>query len=217
MGEPGTIIILNGTSSAGKSSLARALLPHLPAPAVHQGLDAWLERAPPGFFQMLPADASVEVAGMALVYGPAGIVGVRLGAAGRRFVAGMYQAAATLTAAGVQVVMDDVLFDPEVLRRAVTILARQPPLFVGVRCALAVAEAREWARGDRPVGLARTFAPLVHAHGCYDLEIDSASAAPQAAAAQIAAALAAGHPRTAFATLAARYGADSEGGPPARP
>jgi chloramphenicol 3-O phosphotransferase len=92
-----------------------------------------------------------------------------------------------------------------VLRRAVALLAPYQPLFVGVRCALLVTEEREWARGDRPPGLARTFAPLVHTHGCYDLEIDSAADTPVGCAAQIAAFLAAGHPRTAFATLAARY------------
>ena len=57
MGEQGTIIILNGTSSAGKSSIARALLPHLPIPAIHSGIDHFLERTPPGFITVLPADS----------------------------------------------------------------------------------------------------------------------------------------------------------------
>jgi chloramphenicol 3-O phosphotransferase len=212
MGEPGTIIILNGTSSAGKSSLARALLAHLLAPAVQRGIDYWVARTPWGFLQLLPAEAPVGVVGMALLYGQDSIVGVRLGVEGRRWLAGMYEAAATLAAAGVHVVMDDVLFDAGVLRCAVSILAPQRPLFVGVRCALPVAEAREWARGDRPVGLARTFAPLVHAHGGYDLEIDSAAASPSEGAAQIAAFLASGQPRTAFARLAAHYSIDDPRG-----
>jgi chloramphenicol 3-O phosphotransferase len=205
MAEQGTIIILNGTSSAGKSSMAQALLAHLPPPAVHQGIDFWLQRAPLGFLRALPADSPAAVEGWVLRFGRAGIVGVELGPGGRRWMAGMYRAAASLARTGVHVVMDDVIFDPLVLRSAVTILAPLRPLFVGVRCALPVAEAREWARGDRPFGIARTFAPLVHTHDCYDLEIDSGADTPAACAARIAAFLAADHPRTAFATLAARY------------
>lgn len=205
MAEQGTIIILNGTSSAGKSSMARALLAHLPAPAVHRGIDYWLQQAPLGFLRALPAESPAAGEGWVLRFGRAGIVGVELGPEGRRWMAGMYRAAAGLARAGVHVVMDDVIFDPGVLRSAVTILTPYRPLFVGVRCVLPVAEAREWARGDRPPGLARTFAPLVHTHGCYDLEIDSDAGSPEEWAARIATALAADHPRTAFATLAARY------------
>jgi chloramphenicol 3-O phosphotransferase len=205
MGEQGTIIILNGTSSAGKSSIARALLPHLPIPAIHSGIDHFLERTPPGFITVLPADSPARVPGLAALFGPEGLVGVRIGPMGYRLLAGMYRAAATLAAAGVHIVIDDVIYDPEVLRSAVTILAPYAPLFVGVRCALPVAEARERARGDRAPGGARMFAPLVNTHECYDLEIDSSTATPEESAARIAAFLTAGHPRTAFATLAARY------------
>jgi chloramphenicol 3-O-phosphotransferase len=100
MGEPGTIIILNGTSSAGKSSLARALLPHVPAPAVPWGSDSWVARAPWGFVQLLSADAGGGVTGLGLFCARERIVGVQLGPAGQRWLAGMYQAAATLAAAG---------------------------------------------------------------------------------------------------------------------
>src|SRR5206468_42793 len=133
------------------------------------------------------------------------LVAVRIGPAGHRLLAGMYHAAAALAAAGVQVILDDVIYDPAVLRSAVTILAPHRPLFVGIQCPLAVAIAREQARGDRVPGGARTFAPLVHTHGCYDLEIDSAANTPEACAAQIAAALAGSLPRTAFIRLAAAY------------
>ena len=84
-----------------------------------------------------------------------------------------------------------------------TILAPYRPRLGGVRGALPVAVARERARGER----APTLAPLVPAQGGADLEIDSAAARPAGGAAQIAACLVGGHPRTAVARLAARTGA----------
>lgn len=205
--DQGTIIILNGTSSAGKSSIARALQAHLPAPSIHTGIDHFLERTAPGFIEVLPAGASAEVPGFAAFFSAGELVAVRLGPAGYRLLAGMYHAAAGLALAGVQVILDDVIYDPAVLRSAVSILAPYRPLFVGIQCPVDVAVAREQARGDRALGGARTFAPLVHAHGCYDLEIDSAANTPEACAAQIAAALARSQPRTAFIRMAAEYAA----------
>ena len=58
------------------------------------------------------------------------------------------------------------------------------------------------------MGLARTFAPLVHLHGAYDLDIDWAASSPSEGAAQITGFLAGGQPRLAFARLAARYAAE---------
>ena len=44
--EPGKIIFLNGTSSSGKSSLARELQRRLPEPFLHLQLDAFIEMLP---------------------------------------------------------------------------------------------------------------------------------------------------------------------------
>lgn len=46
-------------------------------------------------------------------------------------------------------------------------------LFVGVRCPLDVVEQRERDRGDRDAGTARYQYERVHAHGLYDVEVDT--------------------------------------------
>jgi chloramphenicol 3-O phosphotransferase len=73
--------------------------------------------------------------------------------------------------------------------------------FVGVRLPLSVLEERERARATSPVGHARSHYQTVHAHGVYDLEIDSSRASPDQCATAIMAYVRA-HPQpTAFEKL----------------
>jgi chloramphenicol 3-O phosphotransferase len=202
--EPGNVVLLNGTSSAGKSSIARALQAIMDVPYLHTGIDHFLERVPPGFVVMSDGVDPAEAAGLLAVIGAGPrLVEVRIGPAGLRLLAGMYAAIAALARAGNHVVVDDVIHDRRVLRAMVTALRDLPVLFVGVRLPLAVAEQRERDRGDRLPGGARTFYDQVRAHGLYDLDLDATTATPEACAAQIKAALEAGHPRTALPCLAA--------------
>ncbi len=48
-----------------------------------------------------------------------------------------------------------------------------PVLWVGVRCAGAVAAGREIARGDRVTGMAASQADVVHQGVVYDLQVDT--------------------------------------------
>jgi chloramphenicol 3-O phosphotransferase len=202
--EPGNVVLINGTSSAGKSSIARALQAMMDPPYLHTGIDHFLERVPPGFIVASDGSGPAQAAGMLVVIGDGPrLVEVRIGPLGLRLLSGMYEAIAALALAGNHVVVDDVIYDRRVLRAMVTALQAVPVLFVGVHLPLAVAEQRELDRGDRLPGGARTFYPHVHAHGLYDLELDSAHATPQECAAQIKAALDQGLPRTALARLAA--------------
>jgi chloramphenicol 3-O phosphotransferase len=206
--EPGNIVFLNGTSSAGKSSIARAVQEVMDVPYLHTGIDHFLERVPPGFIVASDGVNPAEAAGFLAVIGPGPrLTEVRIGPAGRRLLAGMYAAIAALSAAGQHVVVDDVIHDRRVLRTMVAALRDAPVLFVGVQVPLAEAERRELARGDRLPGGAGAFYPHVHAHGVYDLEIDATTATPHDCAARIKTALATGHPRTALRRLAAELGA----------
>jgi chloramphenicol 3-O phosphotransferase len=60
-----------------------------------------------------------------------------------------------------------------------------------------VAEQREKARGDRPIGNARGQYALVHSFRQYDLEVDTSLASPEECA------------QTIMAELRARFGAQS--------
>ena len=75
-----------------------------------------------------------------------------------------------------------------------------PAWLVGIRCPLEVLEERERARRDRTLGQARLQYNLVHAHGVYDVEVDTSSHTPEECAQIILQRLHAGSPR-AFSML----------------
>ncbi len=90
-----------------------------------------------------------------------------------RLVAGMHQAIVALSIAGNNVIADHVLVEPDWLRQCIDLFSPLPAFFVGVRCPLEILEQRERERRNRTWGQARAQYDLVHAHGIYDLEVDT--------------------------------------------
>ena len=197
----GQIIFLNGTSSSGKSTIAKALLDVMDEPYLHTGIDHFLERYPDRMITYSDGVDPAHAEGWLAVFRDDTLIEVRIGPAGYRMIAGMYRAIAALAEAGLNVVVDDVMYDPHVLEEAVATLHEYDVFFVGVRCALDVAERRERERGDRAKGGARAFHYLVHRHAIYDLEIDSAQLSAEECAAHIKRALRARSTPHAFAQL----------------
>lgn len=219
--DPGNIVLLNGTSSAGKTSIARSLQEIMETPYLYTGVDAPVGQLHPKFVEISDGTAPANSDYITLVYqGGANRIGaerdgepvvhgdgilkeVRLGPATIKIKAAQYRAVATLAAAGLDVIIDDVIFDRRVLAAAVESLPASRVLFVAVRLPLALAEQRERARGDRGPGGAAAFYHLVHACAVYDLELDTSTATPLECAQQIKTALETNLPRQAFHHLAA--------------
>jgi chloramphenicol 3-O phosphotransferase len=207
--KPGTVIHLNGASSSGKTSIARALQETLDEFYLHTGIDQFLAMCPRRFFVYSDGVDPAGVEGELWVVSPEEpptLREIRLGPAGWRLLDGMYPAIAALAAAGNNVIVEDGILARETLRLAVTVLRDFDVLFVGVRCPLDVIERREQERGDRIRGLARTCHGLVHAHAIYDLEVDTSVSTPDQCAAAIKDALRRRPRRGAFAQLAATLG-----------
>ncbi|GLW18739.1 chloramphenicol phosphotransferase [Streptomyces sp. NBRC 13847] len=153
-GQPagGLIIFLNGTSSSGKSSIARELLTLLDETYFHMPVDAFhAMRSGPE----LPPD---ELAAML-----------------RRTWRGYHRAVAGMAAAGNNIIVDHLFSEPWRLHDCLALFRPEDVVLVGVRCPLAELERREQARGDRPPGLAARQLPRVHAHGVHDIECDTGS------------------------------------------
>lgn len=219
----GNIVLINGTSSSGKSSLARELQEIMDEPYLHLGLDHFIHNLPQRCF-VLSDGVNPSVADYFLVVFPDGTIRddlpeqddaaavermgtmteVRIGPGGLRFFAGMYRALAALAQAGVNVIHDDVIHDPRVLVAAVDALADLDVLFVGLRLPQEVAEQRERRRGNRVAGGAAAFHQRVHAHGVYDLELDTSTLSPLECALEVKRELNGSLPRHAFRDLAAR-------------
>ncbi len=178
---PGTVVVLNGASSSGKSTLLAALQLALPEPFLAAGLDRFLWMLPARYLDRPLWD---DVLGRA----------THAGSTGHRLVAGMHRAIRALALAGNHVLADHVLVESAWVADCADQLADLPAFLIGVRCPLAVLEARERARQDRTLGQARAQFDRVHAGIAYDLEVDTARHDPEACAQRVLARLHAGAP-----------------------
>ena len=183
----GNIIFLNGTSSSGKTSIAKALQEIMDGFYIHTGIDHFLDAAPDKIHVSSDGINPSTAEGFLWVRsnGDNHVSELRVGPAALRLWVGMHVAAAALAATGNDVIIDDVIFDSRVLQEAVNRLYLFNVLFVGVRCPFEIAEGREQARGNRTQGLVQAHYDLVHAHGIYDLEVDTSTLTPMECAKQI--------------------------------
>lgn len=202
---PGNIVLLNGTSSSGKTTLARALQDLLGQTYFHLDLDLFQQTWPPGFLVYSDGENPASAEGFLAVFRDDALLEIRIGSAGFRHMDGMFRAVAGWASAGDNIIVDGVIYHPQVLRAAVQALHTFPVHFVGVRCPLEVAEKREQTRGNRARGGARTFHDLVHAHGIYDLDVDTSLIPPTECAQILKAAMDNNHPRVAFQQLAQAF------------
>jgi len=192
---PGYIVILNGAPRSGKSSIGRAI----------QEGDAgvWMNLGVDGFMSMTPKR-----------YQPG--MGLRPG--GERpdlepllplLYGALYDSIAAHSRAGLNVVTDVGHHDyysqplgilPDCARR----LAGLPTLFVGVHCPLDVILKRREETGYPGGEPVIRWQESVHAHGLYDLELDTSVQTPEECAEVIRHRLENGPPGTALTTLAER-------------
>jgi chloramphenicol 3-O phosphotransferase len=203
MSPAGHVIVLNGPSVAGKTSIQKALQARFEEPHLAMGIDSMLcGMLPQRYFagptpdrkDVMWADPSTDASGAPLFE-------LHFGPKGRRVIAGMHRAIATFAREGCPVIVDHILYEPRWAGELAQALEGLTAYFVGVRLPLSVLEERERARATSPVGHARSHYQTVHAHGVYDLEIDSSRASPDQCASTIMAYVRA-HPQpTAFEKL----------------
>ena len=160
----GRIILLNGASSSGKSSIGRALLPLL---------------ADPWFF--VPADAIAE---MRSTVHTRVLDETDISEMLRRTRLGYHRAVAALTSAGNHVIMDYPLSEQWRMTDLLTTLAGYDVTLVEVRCSAEELKRRERDRGDRPLGLAESQT-VVYAHGEFDIAVDTTNTGPDECARMI--------------------------------
>ena len=166
---PVDVVVLNGASSSGTSSIAAALASTMPRPFLRFGVDNLVDA--------LPAAGGIE-------FGVAGEVAVD--GRFRGFEHAWYRGLAAIARDGVGVIVDEVfLAGAEGQSRLAEALDGLAVCWVGVRCDAAVAAVREATREDRVTGMATAQADVVHQGVRYDLEVDTTNQSPAEAAAVI--------------------------------
>ena len=157
------VILLNGTSSAGKTSLARALQRRAGIPLYHASLDT--------FTDMFLWEAITDPAERQRCHA--------IGAAN------FHRALALFAAGSYGLVVDHLIILPEWQEATQQALAGRRVHFIGVHCPLPVLLARERSRPDRAPGLAERQLAPVHRNQTYDFEVDTSLATPDECADRI--------------------------------
>jgi chloramphenicol 3-O phosphotransferase len=153
----GKIILLNGVSSSGKSTLAKELVKKLPD-YFHFSIDDFdtiIEK-----MEDRDSDHLIPV--------PT-----------EHF---FHRNIAMFSDKGVNLVVDQILHNEDTTKDCYEILKDYPVLFVGVHCSLTELEKREKDREDRSVGQAKSQLNYVHKQGeVYDIEVDTSEGIDSAA------------------------------------
>lgn len=157
----GSIILLNGASSAGKSTIAAAIQEAADRPFLRFSLDFYF------FGAVLPrrGEGAFEWQSMR-----------------QRLVSGYYPALAAFANAGNDLVVDHIFETKSGYDEMMAALAGLDVFLVGVHCPVEELERRERERGDRPLGDAGHDLKTVHTFCTYDLEVDSTRAPKENAA-----------------------------------
>ena len=113
------------------------------------------------------------------------VTAIRSGPMMATLMRGMRRAVAAMAGAGANLIVDDVFWGQE-LADYRALLAPFDFHAVALAAPLDVIEAREKARGDRTLGLARWQYSRVHEFGDYDLRVDTSLATPEGCARLIA-------------------------------
>lgn len=189
------VIVLNGGSSAGKSTLATLLQEQLAGTWLTLGVDDLIHALSHG-----PTDTT---AGGTLEFRSDGSIVVA--EAFRRAERAWFEGLGAMARAGTGVVVDEVFLDGgQGQGRLAAALQGIAVVWVGVRCDPDVAEAREIQRDDRFRGLARDQAARVHEGVRYDLIVDTTTSTAAQCAAVVMAGLAGTQAREASGSGAGR-------------
>ena len=150
----GKIILINGASSSGKSTLARALWGKLEEPFLYYSFDHLRAAG------MLPMDRIRNKQIDWSTMRPA-------------FFEGYHRSLVAFASAGNNLLVEHIVETEAWMNRLLDLLAPFDVFFIGVHCPLPELERREAERGDRRLGEARADYAVVHDHKQYDLELSS--------------------------------------------
>lgn len=200
------IILLNGTSSSGKTMISKALSLISPTPFVHTGIDM--------IYSIMPTDYINSGArsdeGFKIVKDENDQerpVKVNFGPFGQKVRDCSPQITKLISDAGIDMIVDEVLIGDRFLTGYIQLLDHSQTYFIGVTCELETLKERELMRPERANGLAEGQYKVVHEpNRFYDLMVDTTSASPFECAKQILDFVKSNPTPTAFTKCAQRLG-----------
>lgn len=194
--ESGTIILLNGPSAVGKSSIQSELHKQMPELYLKAGIDSFFDAliAEPDLSQFQQTNEffqytndGILIRGVRLLKDAEGnqIVPLEIGPAGDKIISGMHFALSAYANRGNNVIVDYILYKAEWLPDLVSALKGQKVYLIGIKVPLEILEERERKRATSPIGHARSHYDIVHQGMIYDLELDVSEMQPCVSAQKI--------------------------------
>jgi len=165
----GIILILNGTSSSGKTSIARGIQSLLSEPYHHLQLDSFRDMEPPDYWRDWQQQGS-------------DVISLKMAALCRAMNAALVE----YSRHGQNIVFDTEFSNQDAWQCVLDDLVESPVLIVGVMCSPAVLAERERRRGDRKVGLAASQLDRIHKGKEYDFTIDTTASSAADCAVMVA-------------------------------
>lgn len=144
----GKIILLNGVSSSGKSTLAKELIKEMPD-SFHMSIDDF-----DIFIDKVEDRANNRLIPVETEYF-------------------FHRTIRMFSDRGINLIVDEVLHDEFTRDDFLKALSDYPILLVGIHCPIEELERRELARGDREPGLARKQLEYVHKNKKYHVEVNT--------------------------------------------
>lgn len=160
-----TIVVLNGTSSSGKTSIAHAFQELAPGVFLNFSIDSILYALPRRVLSHMQRETNP----------PEGLRYAEL-------VRGYYACVRELAALGHDLVIDHAVTTRATADLLLEAVRPHRPVFVGLECPVEVLAERERSRGDRRPGLAEGQCARVHGWFEYDLLIDTSRVGVEEAA-----------------------------------
>ena len=146
-----TVILLNGTSSSGKTTLATALQRAMPEPTLYVSNDKFIFMASD---YVLKDDQMRPKVLLPLL-------------------SAFHRSLPLIAGCGFPMIIDHVIERRDWMEEIAEALRGFDVFFVKVECPLEELERREALRGDRQIGFAKIQLEWVHRHGDYDDEVNT--------------------------------------------
>lgn len=174
----GAVIILNGPSAAGKSSIQKEfqnlMMPHL---WIKVGIDNLFDKPMPDItpenMQYWQSENLIRWVETTKDAEGNSVITLFVGEEGEKVAYGMNGAIAAYAQAGCKVIVDYIAYKKELLDDLEEKLSGIKTYWVKISIPLAVLEEREMARGTSPKGHARSHYDSVYWDRVYDLELDT--------------------------------------------
>ncbi|MFH1832220.1 MAG: hypothetical protein ABH827_05485 [bacterium] len=182
----GTVIIINGPSSVGKSSIIKAFQAKQNALWLSIGIDNFFVGVlPPKFYLERTPEHWPVMQGIASEDKDGKLFTLNIGPEGKKVIQGMHRAIAAYAHAGNNVIVDYIKYEQAWLPDLQDTLHDINVIWIGVTASLETIQQREKTRKTSPEGHARSHYHTVHQGITYDLMLNTDSLTADQAAEQI--------------------------------